>query len=124
VAGEGRVRGLVGRIGGPERLRQILEVFYERLSQDLLDGFFFAGRDLAKIADGQHAFLMRAFQETERFRGIHPSKAHLQLPPILRGHFDRRLQLLREVLEQEGVHPLDVKAWLKVEEGMRGVVQS
>ena len=123
MAGEGRVRGLVDRIGGPDRLRGILGVFYNRARDHLLIGFFFAGKDLEKVADGQHAFLMRAFQETERFHGIHPSKAHVDLAPIQRGHFDRRLVVLRQVLEECGLHPLDVGAWLKVEEGMRGVVQ-
>lgn len=117
------MRGLVSRLGGPERLRAILEVFYQRLLGDSLVGFFFAGRDLTKITAGQHAFLMRAFQENERFDGVHPSRAHVSLPPILRGHFDRRLVVLREVLEAEGVDPADIEAWLKVERGMRGVVQ-
>ena len=92
----GSVWGLVGRLGGPDRLREILTVFYDRLVADPIVGFFFAGKDLGKVVDGQHGFLMRAFQETERFAGIHPSKAHVALPPILRGHFDRRLVVLRD----------------------------
>ena len=123
MAGEGRVRGIVSRVGGPDRLREILKVFYGRMRDDLLLGFFFAGKNIEEIVDGQHAFLMRAFQETERFHGVHPSKAHLELAPILRGHFDRRLLVLRQVLEEHDLHPLDVRAWLKVEEGMRGLVQ-
>ena len=58
---EGRVRGLVGRLGGADALRRILDDFYGRLLGDPIIGFFFAGRDLAAIAAGQHAFLMRAF---------------------------------------------------------------
>ena len=119
----GSVWGLVGRLGGPDRLREILTVFYDRLVTDPIVGFFFAGKDLAKVVDGQHGFLMRVFQETERFDGIHPSKAHVDLPPILRGHFDRRLVVLREVLSELGVDPEDVDAWIKVEEGMRRLVQ-
>lgn len=117
------MRGLVGRLGGPDRLREILAVFYDRLLADSIVGFFFAGKDLAKVIDGQHAFLMRAFQETERFHGIHPSKAHVDLAPILRGHFDRRLMLLRETLVADGVHAADISAWIKVEEGMRRLIQ-
>jgi truncated hemoglobin YjbI len=117
------VRGLVGRLGGPERLRDILTEFYRRLAADPWIGFFFAGHDLDRVRDGQHAFLMRAFQETERFTGVHPSKAHLQLAPIRRGQFDRRLTILREVLRDAGVPEVDAQAWVRVEEGMRGVVQ-
>ena len=94
----GKVRGLVGRIGGPERLREILRRFYEQLFEDPIVGFFFAGQKIEKIVSGQHAFLMRAFQETRRFTGVHPSKAHVDLPPIRRGQFDRRLVVLRDVL--------------------------
>ena len=120
----GRVSGLVGRIGGPERVREILHRFYTRLFQDPIVGFFFHGQDIHKIVDGQHAFLMRAFQETEEFTGRHPSVAHVDLPPIRRGQFDRRLLVLREVLLQEGLDPKDVEAWIKVEEGMRGLIQT
>ena len=119
----GSVWGLVGRLGGPDRLREILTVFYDRLAVDPIVGFFFAGKELPKVVDGQHRFLMRAFQETERFDGIHPSKAHVDLAPILRGHFDRRLVVLREVLAELGVDPADVEGWVKVEEGMRRLVQ-
>lgn len=119
----GKVRGLVGRIGGPDRLREILLRFYARLFEDPIVGFFFHGQDIHKIVAGQHGFLMRAFQETERFDGIHPSKAHVNLPPIRKGQFDRRLMVLREVLAEEGVDPADIEAWVKVEEGMRGLIQ-
>ena len=119
----GKVRGLVARIGGPERLREILTRFYGRLFQDPIVGFFFADQDLDKIVSGQHGFLMRAFQETERFHGVHPSKAHVKLAPIRHGQFDRRLVVLREVLTEEGLDPKDVEAWVKVEEGMRGLIE-
>jgi hemoglobin len=119
----GSVRGLVGRLGGPDRLREILTVFYDRLIEDSIVGFFFAGKDMPKVVAGQHAFLMRAFQETERFHGIHPSQAHLDLAPILRGHYDRRLVILRETLTAHSIHPDDIEAWLKVEQGMRRRIQ-
>ncbi len=66
----GKARGLMGRIGGPERMREILHRFYQQLFGDAIVGFFFHGQDIRKIVSGQHAFLMRAFQETERFTGI------------------------------------------------------
>ena len=79
--------------------------------------------NLDKIADGQHAFLMRAFQEVERYRGVHPSQAHLDLAPIRKGQFDRRLVIPRDVLRDEGVDQDDAEAWVKVEEGMRRLIQ-
>lgn len=112
-------RGLVDRIGGPERLRAILEAFYARLARDPIVGFFFAGKDLGKIVDGQWGFLMRAFGAAERFGGKNPLIAHTELAPIKRGHFDRRITILRETLADEGVEPADIEAWVKVENGFR-----
>lgn len=112
-------RGLVDRLGGPARLREILGVFYARLSADPIVGFFFAGHDLDEIADGQYRFLMRAFGAAERYHGKNPAQAHLDLVPILTGHFDRRLVVLREVLREQDVEQADIDAWVKVEESFR-----
>ena len=81
--------GMVDRVGGPDRLRAIVERFYRRMSEDAVVGFFFAGRNLDKIIDGQTAFLMRCFGATERYTGRPPTVAHRGLPPIRRGQFDR-----------------------------------
>lgn len=115
--------GMVDRIGGPDRLRAIVGTFYRRMSEDAIVGFFFAGRDLDAIAEGQTAFLMRCFGATERYTGRPPTVAHRALPPIRRGQFDRRLQILRETLAAEGIAEEDIAAWVKVEAGFRGLLQ-
>lgn len=116
-------RGIVDRIGGPDRLRAVLEDFYGRMARDPMLGFFFAGKDLQEIVDGQHGFLLRAFGATERFEGRHPRVAHRELPPILRGHFDRRMQILSATLADHGVGEAEARAWRKLEESFRSVVQ-
>ena len=115
---------LVTRIGGPERLHEILTRFYERLAADVIVGFFFVGHDLGAIIDGQHAFLCWAFGAADELHARHPRDAHRSLVPILRGHFDRRMTILRECLEAEGLAAADIEAWLKVERSMRAVVQA
>jgi len=114
---------MVDRVGGPDRLRVLVETFYQRMSQDSIVGFFFAGRDLQKIIDGQTAFLMRRFGAVKHYRGRAPTVAHDSLPPIRRGQFDRRMQILRETLTEAGLPTEDVEAWVKVEEGFRGRLQ-
>lgn len=117
------VRGLVERIGGPERLRAILRRFYRRAADDLMIGFFFQGHDLEGIAEGQWAFLMWATgARTERPPKM-PGEAHEELPPLLGGHLDRRLRLLEEVLVEEGIDPADREAWLRLERSFRGRLQ-
>jgi truncated hemoglobin YjbI len=117
------VKGIVARIGGPERLREILERFYAKLFEDPMVGFFFAGKSLDAIVAGQLGFLLWAFGAKPELESRHPREAHADLRPILRGHFDRRLVVLREVLTAEGLAPDDVDAWLRVEESMRPHVQ-
>jgi truncated hemoglobin YjbI len=114
---------MVERMGGPAAVRAILQRFYERLAQDPMVGFHFAGRDLEAIVDGQLAFLLKAFGVTAEFAGRHPSVAHGELAPILRGQFDRRLVVLAEVLEEAGLTEDERERWLAVERSMRSVVQ-
>lgn len=123
MTGRPRVRGLVARLG-EDRVRTILRRFYRRLHDDALVGFFFAGKDLDDLAEGQLAFLQRATGMAPHRPPRHPREAHQGLPPILRGHFDRRLVLLRETLEEEGVPPEDAEAWLLLEQSLRALVQS
>ena len=117
-------RGLVDRLGGEARLRGILERFYGELVGDPMVGFFFAGHDLDKVIEGQYRFLLRAFGKVERFEGRNPGSAHVDMAPILRGHFDRRLRVLEQVLDREGLDPQDRDAWIRVEEGFRKLIQA
>lgn len=116
-------RGLVMRLGGPVRVRALLAAFYARLAQDPIVGFFFAGKDLDAIVDGQLAFLGKVSGEVPDYRGRHPAQAHLGLPPIRRGQFDRRLVVLRETLEDAGVAAADIDAWLRIERSLRGRIE-
>ncbi|MBK8977534.1 MAG: hypothetical protein IPM29_16600 [Planctomycetes bacterium] len=100
-------------------MRALLARFYRRQADDVLLGFFFAGRDLDAIAAGQLAFLRWATGDVDALSVRHPKDAHTALPPILRGHFDRRLVLLRETLEAGGVAAEDIEVWLRLERAMR-----
>lgn len=115
--------GLVERAGGPAGVRRVLQRFYRKLADDPMVGFHFAGRDLDQIVDGQLGFLLKAFGVEADFRGRHPSVAHRDLAPILRGQFDRRLVLLEETLREEGLSGDDREGWVGVERSMRSVVQ-
>ena len=114
---------IVDRIGGTDAVRRILGRFYRKLAADPMVGFHFAGRDLDVIVDGQLGFLLKAFGVAQVFEGRHPSVAHVDLAPILRGQFDRRLVLLEETLREEGLGDEDRETWVGVERSMRAVVQ-
>jgi hemoglobin len=106
----------------PERLHAILADFYQRLSNDVLVGFFFLGHDLEHIARQQAAFLLRAFGAVPTYSGRPPAQAHLDLAPILSGHFDRRLKLLEETLRFHGLPDEAIEVWLGFENAFRQAI--
>lgn len=109
-------------IGTRERLDALLLDFYERMANDLMLGFFFQGKDLPHIAAQQGAFLARAMGFTPSYTGKAPADAHRALPPILAGHFDRRLRLLEETLRAAGLPEEAIQAWLGFENAFRKAI--
>lgn len=106
-------------IGGEAGLTRILRDFYERMSRDILIGFYFDGKDIHHIADQQRGFLMRAMGATPSYSGKPPAKAHDELAPILAGHYDRRLRILEDTLRTHGVSEEDIRIWITFENAFR-----
>lgn len=119
-----RLKEVYEKAGGPAQVERLLNAFYRKMADDLLIGFFFVGKDLAAIAQNQHHFIRTAAGLETDYRGKSPSTAHIQLPPILRGHFDRRLVILREILADHGLSEEDTDLWIAFEESFRGVVEA
>ncbi len=87
--------------------------------------FFFDGKDLSQIADRQSAFLLKsAGFPVDVDELLAPSLAHKKLAPILPGHFNRRMTLLKEVLLASGLTPAQTEVWVSFEESFRGQVVS
>jgi hemoglobin len=114
---------LGGSVCGEEKLHAIMKDFYQRMSQDILIGFFFDGKDLDHIAKMQAAFLMRAMGATPSYSGKPPAKAHDELAPILAGHFDRRLRILEDTLAAHGLSAEDIRTWIDFESAFREGIQ-
>jgi truncated hemoglobin YjbI len=110
-------------IGGPERVRAVLVALYDRLFDDPMVGFLFAGKDRARIVERQLAFTCRFLGGPERYEGAPLPEAHAGLP-LLPGHFDRRHHLLEQVLVEQGVPDEVRRVWLRLDEGLRGSVLS
>jgi truncated hemoglobin YjbI len=107
-----------------QRLNLILEDFYTRMHRDVMLGYFFEGRDLKHIAHQQGKFLLNAAGFIDKFEGKGPSTAHTSLPPILEGHFDRRLVILRETLQAHQLPTHIVELWISFEGTFRNIVVS
>jgi hemoglobin len=108
-------------IGGEPRVRAVLQSLYDRLFEDAMIGFLFAGKDKAHIVEQQVAFTCRFLGGPQVYSGLPLPKAHANVP-LLPGHFDRRHRLLEQVLEAEGA-PLEVKrVWLEIDTALRSSV--
>ena len=94
------------------------------MKADLMVGFFFENKDLDAIAGKQTEFLMRAMGATPSYQGKAPAHAHDDLPPILPGHFDRRLVLLRQTLKAENLSDPEIEAWVSFENAFREAIVS
>jgi truncated hemoglobin YjbI len=106
------------------RLVSILEEFYVRMSADDMIGFFFAGKDLKHIANQQARFILNAAGMIPKFEGKGPATAHVGLPPILPGFFDRRIMILNETLLAHHLAPEVVESWIAFESSFRDMITS
>jgi hemoglobin len=117
-AGAASMPSLYEAIGGEGPVRAVLQSLYDRLFDDAMIGFLFAGKDKAHIVEQQLAFTCRFLGGPQAYEGLPLPKAHAKLP-LLPGHFDRRHRLLEQVLEAQGV-PVEVKrVWLQIDSALR-----
>lgn len=109
------------RLGGEPALRAIVDRFVDRCFDDVMIGFHFrrANRDRVKRFEYEHA--AEHLGAGTSYGGRPIREAHGP-HAIFGGHFERRLTLLREVLEERGV-PEDVRErWLDVQRSLRAEV--
>lgn len=118
------LRALYARVG-EKKIHDILHDFYRRMAQDVMIGYFFEGKNLDEIAEKQASFLMRVMGATATYSGKAPADAHTALPPILTGHFDRRLKILEETLKDHALEEHEIETWLTFENAFRaGIVKT
>jgi truncated hemoglobin YjbI len=89
------------------------------MASDTMLGFFFSSKDLHHIVLQQSSFLLRAMGQIKTYSGKSPGKAHVKIAPILQGHFDRRILLLRETLKEFSLTPGSIEIWASFEEQFR-----
>lgn len=114
----------LGKDLGIDRIQKIIFSFYQVMSQDTMIGFFFTGRDIQAIAQKQSEFLYKAMGLKPSYSGKAPADAHHDLPPILTGHFDRRLKILEDLLKKEGLSQKQITAWIGFENAFRDAIVS
>ena len=106
---------------GPDKLRDVLTDFYQRVYSDIMIGFLFHGIDRAQLIQREWEFTARLLGADMPYTGRPIPEAHAK-HPILGGHFERRYKLLAEVLAAKQV-PHEVQtAWLEHTRKLRALV--
>ncbi len=97
---------------GAEKLRAVISDFYDRIFSDLMIGFLFQGKNKQHLIDREYEFTAGFLGGKEiKYTGRPMREAHAK-SPIFGGHFERRLQILRETMADHGVDPDVQRVWL------------
>jgi truncated hemoglobin YjbI len=108
------------KVGEP-RLRQIIDVFIDRVFADRMIGFFFRNANRQRIKELEYQLIAQHFGAPIVYQGRPLAEAHGK-HPIMGGQFMRRMQILRETLEEFNVAPEIRDAWLAHTEKLRPLI--
>jgi truncated hemoglobin YjbI len=117
-----RADALFAKIG-EAKLRAVITDFYARLFPDVMIGFLFAGKDRARLIDKEYEFTAHLLGADIKYTGRPMRTAHAQ-SPIFGGHFERRLQILRETLRDHAVDPEVQRVWIDHTLSLRALITS
>jgi hemoglobin len=107
-------------IGG-DALRAVIVDFYDRIFDDIMIGFLFIGKDKQHLIDREWEFTAHFLGGPVAYTG-RPIKAAHAKSPIFGGHFERRLQILRNTLNKHNVHTEVAQAWIDHQLALRSQV--
>ena len=117
-------QGLFERAGGESVVRAVVDEFVRRVSTDLMIGFFFKGIDLQTLREREYQFTARFLGAANvKYEGQSLKQAHAR-HRIMGGQFDRRKQILSEVLVELGVEAEVRTTWIAHVEELRDLITS
>ena len=111
---------LFEQLGG-DALRAVITDFYERVFADVMIGFLFVGKDRARLIEKEWELAARMLGADVRYTGKSMPEAHARVP-ITGGHFDRRVQILRDALAAHAVAAEIQAVWLGHTEALRAQI--
>lgn len=100
---------LYDRLGKKERIRTVVDDFYDRLLADAELGPFFEGADMEKLRRTQTDFLCEAAGGPETYDAEPVREAHLHIP-FTPNHIRRAVELLHDSLDAFDVSEEDADA--------------
>jgi hemoglobin len=106
------------QIGGERGLSAIIEDLVERMLADPMIGFLFERVNPARLKRLEYEHAAGHLGASIPYTGRDLREAHRR-HPIMGGHFGRRRQLLKQVLEAHGVPEEIREAWLATQDALR-----
>lgn len=111
------------QIGG-DALRAVLADFYDRVFTDVMIGFMFDGKNKQQLIQREWEFTAGFLGAPDiTYSGRPMRTAHAQ-HTIFGGHFERRLQILRETLADHHVASAVQDAWIGHTQALRAQITS
>jgi hemoglobin len=111
---------LFDQIGG-DALRAVIDDFYDRVFADPMIGFLFASSDKQRLVQKEWELAARMLGADVAYTGKPMRAAHAP-HPILGGHFERRLQILRETMRDHGVADAVRAHWIAHTNALRSQI--
>lgn len=109
---------------GAVKLRAVITDFYDRVFGDVMIGFLFQGKNKQHLIEREYEFTAGFLGGKDiKYTGRPMREAHAK-SPIFGGHFERRLQLLREAMRDHGVDPEVQQVWLDHSYALRPQITS
>jgi hemoglobin len=112
---------LFDELGGEPVLRRVIDRFIDRVFDDAMIGFFFRNASRARVKAKEYEFAARHLGADLPYTGKPLREAHSP-HPIMGGQFNRRLQILKETLEEAQVPAAVRDHWLAHTEALRSQV--
>jgi len=112
---------LFEQLGGEPKLREIIDAFIDRVFADRMIGFFFRNADRKRIKEMEFQLTAEFLGAEVQYQGRPLDQAHAK-HPIMGGQFARRLQILKETLEELHVPQPIRDAWIEHNESLRSLI--
>jgi len=108
-------------LGGEPVLRPIIDRFIDKSFDDVMIGFFFRNASRERIKAKEYELAARHLGADIPYTGRPIDQAHAR-HAIMGGQFMRRLQILKETLEEHGVPEHISRHWIAHTESLRSLV--
>jgi hemoglobin len=95
---------------GEAKLREVLTDFYDRVFRDVMIGFMFQGKDKQHLIEREYEMTAKMLGANVEYRGQPLRTAHAR-HTIFGGHFERRMQIMRETMADHDVDPEVRQVW-------------